>query len=177
MLEITRQWAMPNHHTFEIAPIRVLLKKYIYTGLWLDPFNGGYPHDYGMFSDCQVITNDLNPKVKADYHEEAFYFLKRFLGVTPMIDGILFDPPYSLRQVKECYEGIGKQLTQQQTNMLWLFEKDLVGQLLKPGGHVLSFGWNSNGMGDGESFELIEILLIAHGGFHNDTICTVQIKK
>jgi N6-adenosine-specific RNA methylase IME4 len=44
--------------------------------------------------------------------------------------------------------------------------------LCKPGTRVLSFGWNSAGMGDG--FEREEILLVAHGGAHNDTICVAE---
>jgi len=171
---ITRQWAMPNHHTFEIAPIRRLLQKYIYTGLWLDPFNGGYQHEYGMFADCRFVTNDLSRKAKADYHEEALDFLRRFDDTS--VDGILFDPPYSLRQVKECYDGIGKQLTNEIINTLWLREKEEMKRILKPASYVLVFGWHSNGIGDKEMFELIEIMLVAHGGYHNDTICTVQRK-
>ena len=37
---------------------------------------------------------------------------------------------------------------------------------------VLSFGWNSTGMGSG--FEPVEIMLVAHGGAHNDTICFAE---
>jgi hypothetical protein len=37
---------------------------------------------------------------------------------------------------------------------------------------VLSFGWNSAGMGD--FFEPVELLLVAHGGAHNDTICVAE---
>jgi len=172
---ITRQWAMPNHHTFEIAPIRGLLQKYIHTGLWLDPFNGGYQHDYGMFADCRFATNDLNPKVKADYNEEALDFLRRFDDAS--VDGILFDPPYSLRQVKECYAGIGiDKLSQEFIQNLWDLERNEMLRLLKPGGHILSFGWNSSGVGDSKHYEIIEILLVPHGGYRNDTICTVQRK-
>lgn len=39
-------------------------------------------------------------------------------------------------------------------------------------GRVLSFGWNSAGMGDG--FRHLELLLVAHGGAHNDTICLAE---
>ena len=40
----------------------------------------------------------------------------------------------------------------------------------------MCFGWNSNGVGKVRGFEIIEILLIAHGGSHNDTIVTVERK-
>ena len=41
---------------------------------------------------------------------------------------------------------------------------------------VLCFGWNSGGIGKTLGFELTEILMVAHGGAHNDTICTVERK-
>ena len=54
--------------------------------------------------------------------------------------------------------------------------KKEVHRLVKQGGLVLSFGWNSGGIGKSLGFEIIEILLVAHGGAHNDTICTVERK-
>jgi len=41
---------------------------------------------------------------------------------------------------------------------------------------VISFGWNSGGIGKTNGFEIIEILLIPHGGAHHDTIITVERK-
>lgn len=45
------------------------------------------------------------------------------------------------------------------------------------GGKVITFGWNSGGIGKTNGFEISRILLVPHGGWHNDTICTVEIKK
>lgn len=36
--------------------------------------------------------------------------------------------------------------------------------------------WNSGGFGKNLGFEMIEILLVPHGGHHNDTIVTVERK-
>ena len=41
---------------------------------------------------------------------------------------------------------------------------------------MISFGWNSIGFGKNRGFEIIEILLVAHGGTKNDTIVTVERK-
>jgi hypothetical protein len=41
---------------------------------------------------------------------------------------------------------------------------------------AISFGWSSNGIGKTLNFEQLEILIVAHGGIHNDTICTVERK-
>lgn len=45
-----------------------------------------------------------------------------------------------------------------------------------PGGHAITFGWNSNGFGKNRGFEAVEILIVAHGGHHNDTLCVVERK-
>lgn len=39
---------------------------------------------------------------------------------------------------------------------------------------AISFGWNSQGFGKNLGFKIIEILLVAHGRGHNDTIVTVE---
>ena len=41
---------------------------------------------------------------------------------------------------------------------------------------MITFGWNSGGIGKKYGFEIKKILLVAHGGWHNDTICTLEIK-
>jgi hypothetical protein len=48
---------------------------------------------------------------------------------------------------------------------------------IKVGGYAISFGWNSNAFGATRGFEVVEILLVPHGGHHNDTIVTVEQKK
>jgi hypothetical protein len=63
-----------------------------------------------------------------------------------------------------------------QKSAAWAEERDVISRILKPGGVVLSFGWNSNGMGKGRGFEIEEILLVAHGASHNDTICLAERK-
>ena len=39
---------------------------------------------------------------------------------------------------------------------------------------MLSFGWNTVGMGKRHGYEQIEIMLCCHGGAHNDTICLAE---
>ena len=54
--------------------------------------------------------------------------------------------------------------------------KNEIARILKPNGIVVSCGWNSNGIGKNLGFDIEEILLVAHGGNHNDTIITVERK-
>lgn len=58
----------------------------------------------------------------------------------------------------------------------WSKQKNEIARIIKPNGLCISCGWNSNGIGKTRGFEIIEILLVAHGGNHNDTIITVERK-
>ena len=94
------------------------------------------------------------------------------------VDGVLFDPPYSPRQIKECYNGVGLKCSMEDTQgSFWGKIKNEIARVLKPKGIVICFGWNSNGCGKTRGFELEELLLVPHGGNHNDTIVTVERKK
>lgn len=158
---------MPNKWTFQIPPIAELLSRYVGDGKgWLDPFAG-------MTSPAE-FTNDLNPEAKAIFHMDALEFLKQLKG---QYKGILFDPPYSYRQMQECYQGIGGgAITARHTTNFYGDLRETIENLIIPGGIAISFGWNSIGMGKTHGFEIIEILLVCHGRAHNDTIVTVDRK-
>ena len=59
----------------------------------------------------------------------------------------------------------------------WKLCKDNVARILKPNGIAICCGWTSQGLGKGRNFEMVEILLVAHGGSKNDTIITVERKS
>ena len=72
--------------------------------------------------------------------------------------------------------GLDK-LTGKVTNCkYWSDVKKEIGRICKVGGVALSCGWNSSGIGKGNGFKIIEILMTPHGGPHNDTITTVERK-
>lgn len=58
----------------------------------------------------------------------------------------------------------------------WSNQKKEIGRIVKVGGKVITFGWNSGGIGSKHGFEITRILLVPHGGWHNDTIVTVETK-
>ena len=163
---IERKWAMPNKWTFKIKPIKELLDEEI-NGDFIDPFAG-------MYSPCNV-TNDLNPEMPTTYHMDAIDFLKSFESES--VDGVLYDPPYSQRQVKECYDGIQGDMKWDGRMTFWSKSKDEVARIIKPGGKAICFGWNSMGLGAKRGFRIERILIVPHGGSRNDTICTVEIKE
>lgn len=55
--------------------------------------------------------------------------------------------------------------------------KEQIGRIVKPNGIVITCSWNSGGIGKKYGFEIEEILLIPHGGWHNDTIVMVERKQ
>ncbi len=168
-IAMRRVWAMPSHDTFTVKPIKELIAAHITEGLWVDPFSRNSP-----FRD-RCVTNDLNPEVEADYHIEALEFLRTFADAS--VDGVLFDPPYSPRQISECYKQVGREVHTKDTQSSFYGDrKKQVARIVKPGGKVLCFGWNSGGIGKTNGFELREVLLVPHGGAHNDTVCTVELK-
>lgn len=157
---------MPNSRTFQIEPIRRLIDRYIY-GVSIDPFANG--------SHLASITNDLDCSCPTDFHLDAIDFLNRFEDAS--VDVVLYDLPYSPRQLSECYKKVGLSVNMQTTQAsYWSNQKRAIGRIVKPDGYVITCGWNSGGIGKKYGFEIEEILLVAHGGWHNDTIVTVERK-
>ncbi len=158
---------MPNKNTFDIKPVKELIQSELTDGTWIDPFANQ--------NKLATITNDLNPTYDTNYHMDALDFLKTFQNES--VDGVLYDPPYSPRQVTECYQGVGINVTSETTRAsFWGNQKKEISRIVKPGGKVITFGWNSGGIGRKYGFEITRILLVPHGGWHNDTICTVEVK-
>lgn len=170
-MKIERVWAMPHHETFSIQPIGNLVRRYLYQSKCsVDPFarNTKYAN----------WRNDLNPATAADHHLEAVDFLTLLHTQGVRADLVLVDPPYSPRQVKECYDSIGRTVSQDDALLgkIRRIRKIAINNILDLGGHVITCGWNSVGMGDSLGYELVELLLVCHGSDHNDTIVTVERK-
>lgn len=168
-VKFSRHWAMPNKNTFSIKPINRIIHKYLKPGMKsIDPFANE--------SRIATVTNDINNDFDTDYHLDAIDFMKIFNENE--IDCVLYDPPYSLRQVVECYKGVGVEITKETTQSSWRTKHiDQISKIVRPGGIAISFGWNSNGIGKGRGFQLIEVMIVSHGGSHNDTIVTVERKN
>lgn len=80
-------------------------------------------------------------------------------------------------QVSESYDNFGMEVTQETTRAsFWGNHKKEISRIVKVGGKVITFGWNSGGIGQKNGFEIQRILLVPHGGWHNDTICVVETK-
>lgn len=157
---------MPNKNTFDIPPIHKIIDKYIF-GVSIDPFANK--------NRIAMITNDLDPQYQCDYSMDALEFLKSFANDS--VDTVLYDPPYSPRQVSECYRKLNQTVNMETTSAsYWANQKKEISRIVKKDGIVITCGWNSGGIGINNGFEIVEILLVAHGGWHNDTIVTVERK-
>lgn len=169
-MNIARVWAMPASDTFDCAPIGEMVKRYLrQSRVSIDPF--------ARNKRWATYTNDMNPATEAEYHMDAYEFLKMLLEKKVQADLIIFDPPYTLRQAQECYEQFGKWTLEDTQNAIrWTKEKMICAELLQPGGYFLNFGHNSNGLGEKHKTKIVELLIVAHGGAHNDTICIAERK-
>jgi hypothetical protein len=167
-IEFNRAWAMPNSSTFAIKPINELIHKYLKPKMVsIDPFAG--------ISKLAHITNDLDPSYKCGYSMDALDFLKSLK--TGSINIVFFDPPANVKDVAAAYKKAGMIVTQQMTqSAFWSKVKLEIARVTHKNSIVISTAWNSGGIGKTLGFEIQEILLVAHGGWHNDTIVTVEKK-
>jgi hypothetical protein len=164
-LRMRRVWAMPTADTFDIPAIGILVRKYL-RGISVDPF--------ARNKRWATHTNDLNPATVAEHHMPAPEFLAMLVDKGVRADVVLFDPPYSPRQIAECYAAAGMPVTTKTTQNAALYAvcRREIRRLCKRGSVVLSFGWNTCGMGAG--FRIEELLVVCHGAAHNDTLCMVE---
>lgn len=177
-VKVTRVWARPDHQTFKILPIANLLQRYVpekYAYDLADPFCGD--------NSPAWWRNDHNPEKGGPgaFHMEALDFAKylqqQYSDKVRKLDGVLFDPPYSFRQISEHYRLLGQKASKTDTSMAFYEKvKSELCELVERGGYAISCGWNTNGFGRARGFVIVEILIVAHGGSKNDTIVTVERK-
>ena len=165
---ITREWAMPHKSTFSVGPIASFVARHT-SGLSaiVDPFCGD--------STVGTHRNDLK---HGGMDAEAYCHALASRYGTGWADAVIFDPPYSPRQISEVYKSVGMAVGMAETQNASLYKRvrSALWPLLKTDGVALSFGWNSAGFGSKRGAEVVEILMVAHGGAHNDTICVAERK-
>lgn len=142
--------------------VRKLLGEYQVGAAWADPFAGE--------KSPAEITNDIEGR-GAKFSMDALEFLRSLESES--VAGVLFDPPYSVEQCLRRYTP--KQGGTAGRAEYWAKCKNEIARICKPGGHVISFCWDSVGMGKKRGFEIEEIMLICHGACHNDTVVTVDV--
>lgn len=170
----SRVWCMPNHETFSMKPIGEFVQRYLAASkVSVDPF--------ARDKDWFTHTNDLNPDTKTQHHLDARDFLQALEATGVEADLLIVDPPWTCRQISECYKGFGMPVTKETTQIGKLYKevRDRAMPILTDDAVVLSFGYNSTGMGKKRGFEIVEIMLVNQGGPHQDIICLAErrVKK
>jgi len=174
--EVIFGWARAgaSKETFKIKPIRELVQRYVGDGEdWLDPF--------ARNSHLCELTNDINPETEAKWHSDALEFSEWAIAYLALNArrpaGVVLDPPYSYRQVSEHYRAVGRRVTSLDTSYNFYNRvMNAVCDAVRPGGHAISCGWNSNGFGPRRGFFPVELLVVRHGQHKNDTIVLVEEK-
>ena len=159
---LSRQWVMPNQWTFAMKPVQTLLSKYQVNSGWADPFAG-------LHSPAE-FRNDIEQREGTTHNLDGLEFLKSLPSAS--LDGVVFDPPYSVEQCLRCYTPKFKGTAGRAE--YWARCKDEIARVIREGGTAISFGWDSTGIGMKRGFTITEILLLCHGACHNDTIVTVE---
>ncbi len=117
--------------------------------------------------DIDEVRNDIDPTMPADFHQDAYELVCSLPSES--FDTIILDPPYSLRKSREKYGGryIGS----------FTKIKNELPRILRTGGRIITFGYDSVGMSKSRGFIKIAILLICHSGDHDDTVAVVEEYK
>lgn len=186
---VRKSWAMPNKNTFTIKPFHDLIIRTITDYVSKVPSKtksilvcDAFANSCSLRDEIEAIdprieyvSNDLDERYDTTYHLDAYDFYN--IIDDERVDIVLFDPPFSPRQVSEVYRSLDKTVNMETTQAsFWSKLKKQIGRITKYKGICLSFGWNSNGIGKTNGFSQTEIEIVAHGGNHNDTICTIETK-
>ena len=100
-MNFSREFAMPSSSTFSLPPVARLLDRWLADAeVIVDPF--------ARESTRGTLRNDIDPNVTCQHQMDAADFVEYLAGHKVRANAVLFDPPYSPRQISECYRGFGK---------------------------------------------------------------------
>jgi hypothetical protein len=116
----------------------------------------------------EILHNELREDIDADLHRDACD-LVQWQDMASRFGTVVLDPPYSAHQAVVSY-GIKK--AQRITHA-----RDVIEHVLRPGGRVISLGFNSTGMSKKRGFTKEALLLVHCGGSHNDYIVVSERDK
>lgn len=152
---------MPRKWTFQMPKTRAWVESHL-TGDVLNLFGG-------VVRLPRAVHNDIETRhlLDGDINRDA-YDLSLWTDLSGHFDTVVFDPPYSAHQRVVSYGLAGRR--QQCVS----HARDVVEYVLKPGGRVISLGWNSTGMSVGRGFSKLDLLVVNHGGSHNDTLVLLE---
>jgi len=170
-------------NTFELKGVKQYVEDRLY-GDVLVPFAGNVrlePNEnVSSITHCDIqFESDKIDKKTGKTHGELFASGADFkcdagnLDENPELKGkkfdvIVFDPPYSESKYTSKYKLKGQSMS------VVTAAKNMAMKYLKPNGRVISFGYNSNGMGKMRGFTKSEVAVLGHGGLRKDTVIAVE---
>jgi len=114
-------------------------------------------------------TNDIDPNTKAVHHDDAASYLAG--QDTSSFDAVIFDPPFSPNQATRYEYGTTNIYTTPGAVPRLMKE---IERILRPGGLLLKFGFNTTRHKG--HFDLVHVIIVNHGGNHNDTLVSLWRK-
>jgi len=163
--EITYDHSMRSKYTFRCRAMYDFAYRFLDMGIWCDPFFGESPFKVEYVNDIRKSGIDSHDWIKEIPSNSC--------------DGVIWDPPYSMEQCSRTYKS--SKIFDWQTrykNKSGEFPKikNEISRICKTNSQVISFGWNSAGMGSARGFKKTHIKLVCHGGAARDTICVREVK-
>jgi hypothetical protein len=150
---------MLSRWTFGYEPARSIVEEHL-AGRVLNAC-AGKTH---LNHDDDIVRNDLNPDREADTRHDVAEIADHFDAQS--FDTVVFDPPFDEKQAETKYDGLHA--------MDVYAALEGFNELVRPGGKVICFGWNSWGMRSFPAFERRETTLLQRGPIHRDVIVTVD---
>jgi hypothetical protein len=156
---------MPSQWTFTMPKIQHYLLKIVqkHTNI-LIPFAGQFRFPK---MDKSWTYIDINPESPSPcLYGDVLTVLP---AITDQFDLIISDPPYSFHQAHTTYKN---------TDMIQMTAvKTEYDRLLKGGGQIIHFGFNSTGMGKTRNYVKQELCIVNQGGNHNDILILREQKS
>lgn len=149
----------PSKWTFQPHAVRKYVEGWL-DGRVLNLFAGHTE----LRHDGEIVRNDLDEDKPADYHFDAVdadLYLDE-----DSFDTVVLDPPWNSRKSREKYRG--------EYQGHFTAVKDTVAKLVKPGGHVLTVGYDTLGLGKQRGFKPRAVASLCYGGDINDALILVE---
>lgn len=115
-------------------------------------------------NEDSIIRNDIDESIDADFHFNATevreYVDDQSFGT------VILDPPYNVRKSREKYSGVYQGALK--------YIKDQLQTIVRPGGIVIHFGYDTTGMSKSRGFKKEQVAVFNHKGDHNDTLSVID---
>jgi len=154
-VELAYYTCQPNKWTFQSKKIRNWVESQL-RGRTLNACAGKTK----LAHDHEIVRNDINTQIESDCQFDAMDVDEHFEPES--FDTVILDPPFSFRKSHDYYEG------EKVENLTIVKEK--IADLVKPAGHVMTFGYHTRSLGVSRGFKRKEIVLLDHYGGVRATI-------